>query len=97
EGALGSAWLDDAEQRGAGYGPLLEGEHFDLPRGFRATVISRTGEKMDDGFFLPGLPDGMAAFPGPEGRALVVRNHELQADHARIGPFGRDNALLERL
>jgi len=97
EGSLGSTWLDDAEQSRAGYGPLLDGEHFDLPRGFRATVISRTGEKMDDGFLLPGLPDGMAAFPGPEGRALVVRNHELQPDHARIGPFGRDNALLERL
>jgi secreted PhoX family phosphatase len=32
---------------------------------------------MDDGFVVPGLPDGMHAFAGPEGRTVLVRNHEL--------------------
>jgi len=30
---------------------------------------------MDDGFLLPGKPDGMATFVGPKGSTIVVRNH----------------------
>jgi secreted PhoX family phosphatase len=49
----------------------------DLPEGFEYRVIARVGERMADGLFVPGLPDGMAAFPGPGGSTLVVCNHEL--------------------
>ena len=69
----------------------------DLPPGFRYRVISRTGDPMDDGFVVPGNHDGMAAFAGPAGRTLLVRNHELTARNTDIGPFGADGALLGRL
>ena len=35
----------------------------DLPEGFTAHAFSRTGEQMDDGLWVPGGHDGMAAFP----------------------------------
>ena len=40
----------------------------DLPLGFKYHTFSKTGETMDDGFLVPGGHDGMAAFPGPNGR-----------------------------
>jgi len=82
-----------------GYGVLTADpdEVLDLPAGFRYRVISRTGDPMDDGFFVPGMHDGMAAFPGPGGRTVLVRNHELSPGAANTGPFGEDNALLGRI
>ena len=70
---------------------------FLLPPGFSCTVFSKAGETMDDGFLVPGAHDGMATFPGPDGRTILVRNHELQAKDARTGPFGRKNELLARI
>ena len=32
---------------------------------------------MDDGLPVPSMHDGMGAFPGPNGRTILVRNHEL--------------------
>ena len=68
-----------AEGIGAGYGPLLPdaGGILDLPEGFSYRVLSRTGDAMSDGLLVPGLPDAMAAFAGPQGRTLLVCNHEL--------------------
>lgn len=62
-----------------GYGPLVPDPAglFDLPAGFRYTVISTVGETMDDGLTVPSDHDGMAAFPGPDGLTIVIRNHEL--------------------
>lgn len=62
-----------------GYGSLVKDVNgvMDLPEGFSYRVISRRGDKMSDGFRVPGHPDGMAAFPGKDGRVIVVRNHEL--------------------
>lgn len=68
-----------------------------LPKGFKYTVFSRTGERMDDGFLVPGAHDGMAAFPGPDGRTIVVRNHELLAGDLRMGPFGPKNQLFKKI
>ena len=60
----------------AGYGPLQDDPAgiVRLPRGFRYTVLSRTGETMSDGLLVPGAHDGMHAFPGPRGRTILVRN-----------------------
>src|SRR6187551_3431404 len=57
-----------------GFGPLTDDPHgiIDLPRGFSYQVISRTGEKMDDGLFVPGAHDGMAAFAGQQGRTVLI-------------------------
>ena len=62
-----------------GYGPLLPdpGGLLDLPEGFHYRVISRVGQGMDDGFVVPGLADGMHAFPAADGRTILLRNHEL--------------------
>jgi len=80
-----------------GYGPLVPDPLgvLDLPNGFSHRVISKVGEKMDDGLLVPALHDGMAAFPGPEGKTILIRNHECERAPARNGPFGWGNELLD--
>ena len=68
----------------------------DLPEGFTANAISRTGEMMDDGLWVPGKHDGMAAFPGPNGKTILIRNHELNATDKTLGAFGWNNEKIER-
>lgn len=83
-----------------GFGPLVDDPAgiIALPEGFRYSVVSRYGEEMDDGFFVPARHDGMGAFPGPDGMTLLVRNHELSPNaDPREGPFGADLSLLNRL
>jgi secreted PhoX family phosphatase len=48
-----------------------------LPPGFRYRVLSVTGQSMSDGTLVPAGHDGMAAFRGPGGSTILVRNHEL--------------------
>lgn len=66
----------------------------DLPEGFVAHAFSRTGEKMDDGLWVPGKHDGMAAFPGPNGKTILIRNHELTVNDKIVGPFGWNNEKI---
>ena len=62
---------------GGGYGPLRPaGDDLALPVGFHYRVISNEGDPMDDGFPTPKAMDGMAAFAGPNGNIVLVRNHE---------------------
>ncbi|QDU91001.1 hypothetical protein Pla175_44170 [Pirellulimonas nuda] len=88
-----------APNRGAGigYGPLASDPEglLDLPVGFRYQVISRTGDEMADGLLVPGKPDGMATFPGPDGLTLILRNHENEPTD--VGPFGDKNQRLSRI
>jgi len=78
-----------------GYGPLVPDPRglLDLPAGFAYKVISRQGDVMDDGLLVPGLCDGMATFVGPDGLALIVRNHELQPFEGP-SPFGERGELV---
>lgn len=69
----------------------------DLPEGFSYRVISSKGGAMKDGLLVPGKPDGMATFAGPEGKYLLIRNHELSPDKADEGGFGEDYALLSKV
>ena len=73
-----------------GYGPLQTDPAciMDLPDGFSYQIISRLGERMDDGLLVPGKHDGMAAFQTGPGRILIVRNHECEADTPELGAFG---------
>lgn len=75
----------------AGFGDLMPDPAgmLDLPPGFKYRAISRTGDLMDDGNKVPGLHDGMAAFPGPNGTTILVRNHEMSiaAPGASGSPF----------
>ncbi len=43
---------------------------------------------MDDGLLVPGNHDGMAAFPGDDGRVVLICNHELDFGYRHDGPFG---------
>jgi secreted PhoX family phosphatase len=86
-------------EEGFRYGDLVPDPKriFDLPRGFKYKVIGRAGDFMDDGLRIPGRTDGMGAFPGPVGKTILVRNHELEKHHTFIGPFGLQNELLEKI
>ena len=83
-----------------GFGPLQPDPEgvLDLPEGFSYQIISRAGDPMDDGFVVPGLADGMAAFPGPNGQTVIVRNHEISdGAPAEYGPFGANNHLFAKV
>ena len=65
--------------RGPGYGPLRPaGPELALPDGFRYLRFGTEGDPMSDGRPTPMAHDGMAAFPGPGGDVLLVRNHEVR-------------------
>lgn len=52
--------------------PLLQ-----LPEGFRYRSFGWTGDPLDNGLRTPAGHDGMAAFAGPDGTVILIRNHEL--------------------
>lgn len=82
----------------AGYGALQSDpeKRIDLPEGFSYRIISTEGDEMADGFLVPGLPDGMAAFSDEaSGLTVLIRNHELSPGGG--GPFGKKNARLKQL
>lgn len=92
----------DMSYAGAGgdrFGPLVPDPKglLDLPKGFSHRVVSRTGDEMSDGLLVPGAPDGMGAFAGPDGKTLVVRNHELGNDVPKLGPYGPSNEHFARV
>ena len=85
---------------GVGYGPLIPDPDriMDLPNGFSYKIIARSGELMTDGFYMPGHPDGMGAFEGPDGSTIILCNHENFPEyHLKFGPFGPTNELQVRL
>lgn len=59
----------------------------DLPMGYSHNVVSRAGERMSDGMLVPGYHDGMAAFPGKDGRIILVCNHENTPADEKISAF----------
>jgi secreted PhoX family phosphatase len=83
-----------ADESEAGFGPLFADASgvMRVPRGFRCKKFSVAGEVMVDNLLVPGKHDGMAAFVGPHGRTLLVRNHELESDNVRFSPYGADKS-----
>jgi len=81
------------------YGPLIADPHriLDLPKGFSYKILSRTGDAMTDGLRVPGAPDGMATFAGPNGRVILVRNHEMGSADSFQGAFGIEYELLAKV
>jgi secreted PhoX family phosphatase len=70
----------------------------DLPDGFNYRIVSKSGDTMDDGFQVPPAHDGMAAFPGKDGRVVLVCNHEMPPAFPKYSAFGTDfKALPERI
>jgi uncharacterized protein len=69
-----------------GYGPLRPAKDattglplLDLPEGFRYVTFGWTGDALESGRPTPHAHDGMAAFAGPDGTVILVRNHEISA------------------
>lgn len=76
----------------AGYGPLrpVKDERdgvvrLHVPDGFHYRSFSVAGDKYSDGSVVPSRHDGMGAFRGPSGNAILVRNHEVNGP---VGAFG---------
>ena len=85
-----------------GYGPLRRDPAglLDLPEGFQYRALStalsgsdhdaRFTQKLSNGELVPAHHDGMAAFAGPDGITVLVRNHELEpGDTPSVAPSGR--------
>lgn len=81
-----------------GYGPLKTDPDgiLNLPKGFSYKIIFKQGERMDDGFFSPGNPDGMATFPADKNRLILIRNHEISPGSDE-GPYGQDPELMKKI
>ncbi|MBT5186336.1 MAG: DUF839 domain-containing protein [Kordiimonadaceae bacterium] len=62
-----------------GYGSLMPDPDniFDLPEGFSYKIISAQGDKMDDGYLVPDMADGMGCFPLEGSHVALIRNHEI--------------------
>ena len=66
-----------------------------LPEGFSYRSFHDTTDPTDrvlsDGTRIPGRHDGMAAFPGPDGHSVLIRNHEINdpapAPFSATAPF----------
>ena len=76
-----------ARSSAPGYGPLrAAGPELELPEGFRYVRCGANGDPMSDGSPTPVAHDGMAAFPGPGGDVLLVRNHEVRGRPLQAAP-----------
>lgn len=62
----------------AGFGELVPDVkgRLALPPGFQYRELSPEGGKLTNGMIVPSNHDGMAAFAGPRGTTILVRNHE---------------------
>ncbi|MEO1451697.1 MAG: alkaline phosphatase PhoX, partial [Bacteroidota bacterium] len=68
-----------------------------LPEGFSYRIISRQGDEMTDGLLVPGKGDGMATFTAPNGKTIIIRNHELSPEMTDLGPFGYDLSRFSKV
>jgi secreted PhoX family phosphatase len=88
--------------KAVGYGPLRHDPAglLELPEGFQYKALStarlgsendpRFTQKLGNGELVPGNHDGMAAFSGPAGITVLVRNHELEPDQQpAVDPSGK--------
>jgi secreted PhoX family phosphatase len=58
-----------------------------LPAGFSYRILEAKGNTMTDGYRVPGRPDGMACFAGPNNTLILMRNHEVTRGDASNGPY----------
>ncbi len=91
---------------GAGPGPAPESPRVEgpdlvdmgdlaLPDGFNYQVLAREGETLSDGTDVPSRFDGMAAFPGPDGTTILLRNHENRGDNNETPVVVPDDKLYD--
>ncbi|WP_067830417.1 alkaline phosphatase PhoX [Actinomadura kijaniata] len=89
----------ETRRRHRGYGglrpvrDLRDGKvRLHLPEGFRYRSFNPAGSPLSDGSTTPGKHDGMAAFRGPRGSVVLVRNHEVNGP---VGAFGDRSAAYD--
>ena len=95
-GALAGAFallLDGQRRRsasanGSALGRRERSSLLELPPGFDSRVIDRCGDAMSDGYKVPGSPDGMGCAMTPDGKLVLMRNHELDVDLSRAASAG---------
>ncbi len=75
----------------------ISNKWLELPKRFEAHVISEWGEKMSDGLYVPGRPDGMGTFAMNNNKVVIIRNHEISPLDTENGAFGKNNELLNKL
>ncbi|MES2650366.1 MAG: alkaline phosphatase PhoX [Bacteroidota bacterium] len=97
--AAQAAFLLEPNAMDIGFGSLFhnQGDILSLPKGFRASVISRKGNTMSDGLLVPGMYDGMGAFNHKKNKTILVRNHENVPGTIALGPFGEGNKFLNKV
>jgi secreted PhoX family phosphatase len=68
-----------AYDQAAGFGDLVPDPNgrLALPAGFSYAEIAPAGSTLSDGSAVPDWHDGMAAFAGPDGSTILIRNHEI--------------------
>ena len=49
----------------------------DLPKGFTYSILSKEGQVMDDGLFVPPSADGMTCIQLSKHKLVLIRNHEI--------------------
>ena len=70
-------------------------ERLDLPPGFQYRSFDARGDAIrGTSVLLPGRHDGMGAFPGPNGRTILVRNHEINGNTQSTAPGGSFERVL---
>jgi secreted PhoX family phosphatase len=94
-----SSWISQASPE-EGFGPLTRDPDriLDLPKGFSYKIIAQFGDKMNDGFYVPGLADGMCLQPGPDGSTVLFCSHEFRTGHPEaLGPFRSNKNLMKKI
>src|SRR5262245_28794728 len=86
-GALAFPFLFTRKARAFSLGPLVPDPagRLDLAEGFSYAVLDQGGQTMSDGYRVPGNPDGMACFEGPNGTLVLLRNPGLTTSSR--GPY----------
>jgi uncharacterized protein len=76
---LSTARAFSSPNQDAGFGTLVPDPkgRLALPPGFQYRELSPSGGKLSNGETVPSWHDGMAAFAGPNGTTILVRNHEI--------------------
>ncbi len=83
---ISAASLEDLDLADAKLVPDPRGL-LDLRPGFTYRVLQRTGERMSDGYRVPGRPDAMGCFALRDGTWALMRNHELDRGLAHLSAY----------
>src|SRR5918992_1107106 len=100
-----AACTPDPEPRGAPSPPssprergrdLVDMGDLALPEGFSYRILAREGDQLSDGTVVPSRFDGMAAFAGPGGTTILLRNHENRGDSSETPVVVPEDKLYDR-